>query len=68
SGDTLVTIDQGFDNQAEAPVNACVDYLTKGIVPSDPLQYLNPIVITKDGGTGLQTPAEARARLQQATS
>ncbi|GEM_PF-2447025 len=68
AGSTLVTIDQGFDNQAEAPVNACVDYLTTGSVPSDPLQYLKPIVITKAGGDGLQTPAEARVRLQQATT
>ena len=68
AGSTLVTIDQGFDNQAEAPVNACVDYLTTGSVPADPLQYLKPIVITKDGGDGLQTPAAARIRLQQATT
>lgn len=67
-GSTLVTIDQGFDNQAEAPVNACVDYLTTGSTPTDPLQYLKPIVITKAGGNGLQTPAEARVRLQQATT
>jgi ABC-type sugar transport system substrate-binding protein len=68
SGSTLVTIDQGFDNQAEAPVNACVDYLTTGSTPTAPLQYLKPIVITKAGGDGLQTPAEARVRLQQATT
>ena len=67
-GNTLVTIDQGFDNQAEAPVNACVDYLTTGATPTDPMQYLKPIVITKAGGDGLQTPAEARVRLQQATT
>lgn len=68
AGSTLVTIDQGFDNQAEAPVSACADYLTTGKVPSDPLQYLDPIVITKDGGAGLQNTTEARQRLQQATS
>lgn len=68
AGNTLVTIDQGFDNQAEAPVSACVDYLTTGKVPADPLQYLDPIVITKDGGDGLQNTTEARERLKQATS
>lgn len=68
AGSTLVTIDQGFDNQAEAPVHACADYLTTGKVPSDPLQYLDPIVITKDGGAGLQNTTDARQRLQQATS
>lgn len=68
SGSTLVTIDQGFDNQAEAPVSACVDYLTTGSTPADPLQFLKPIVITKTGGSGLQTPTEARVRLQQATT
>lgn len=65
-GNTLVTIDQGFDNQGEAPVRACVDYLAAGTAPSDPLQYLKPIVITKDGGEGLQDPATARARLEEA--
>jgi ribose transport system substrate-binding protein len=64
SGDILVTINQGFDNQAEAAVNACVDYFVNGAVPADPLAYLDPIVITKDGGTGQQTSAEARAHLQ----
>ncbi|WP_405144455.1 sugar ABC transporter substrate-binding protein [Sphaerisporangium sp. NBC_01403] len=68
AGRTLVTIDQGFDNQAEAPVSACVDYLTTGKVPSEPLQYLQPIVITKDGGSGLMTTAEARKRLADATT
>ncbi|MCW2876720.1 MAG: hypothetical protein JWQ95_820 [Sphaerisporangium sp.] len=68
AGRTLVTIDQGFDNQAEAPVSACVDYLTSGKVPAEPLQYLQPIVITKDGGAGLMTTAEARKRLADATT
>lgn len=68
AGNTLVTIDQGFDNQAEAPVNACVNYLTSGAVPSNPLQYLKPIVVTKTGGPGLQTTSAARSRLLQATT
>lgn len=59
----LVTINQGFDNQAEAAVRACVDYLTAGSVPEDPLAYLEPVVITKEGGEGRQSSAEAREHL-----
>lgn len=66
SGRTLVTIDQGFDNQSEAAVKQCVAYLTKGDVPSDPLQYLKPIVITKAGGEGMISVEEAKARLAAA--
>jgi len=65
AGIILVTINQGFDNQAEAAVNACVNYLTKGDTPADPLAYLQPIIITKDGGTGQQTSADARTHLKQ---
>jgi len=61
----LVTINQGFDNQAEAAVRACVDYLVDGAVPEDPLAYLDPVVITKEGGEGRQSSAEAREHLQQ---
>jgi len=61
----LVTINQGFDNQAEAAVRACVDYLVDGSVPEDPLAYLDPIVITKEGGEGRQSSAEAREKLEQ---
>jgi ribose transport system substrate-binding protein len=64
AGIILVTINQGFDNQAEAAVNACVNYLTTGDTPADPLAYLQPIIITKDGGTGQQTSADARAHLK----
>lgn len=59
----LVTINQGFDNQAEAAVRACVDYLADNSVPEDPLAYLDPVVITKDGGEGRQSAAEARDHL-----
>ena len=65
AGIILVTINQGFDNQAEAAVNACVNYLTTGDTPADPLAYLQPIIITKDGGTGQQTSADARTHLKQ---
>jgi ABC-type sugar transport system substrate-binding protein len=64
AGIILVTINQGFDNQAEAAVNACVNYLTTGDTPADPLAYLQPIIITKDGGTGQQTSADARTHLK----
>jgi ribose transport system substrate-binding protein len=64
-GIILTTINQGFDNQAEAAVRACVDYLAEGTVPADPLAYLQPIIITKDGGEGMQSSADARAHLQE---
>lgn len=63
AGDTLVTINQGFDNQAEAAVSACVDFLKEGKVPTDPLAYLQPIIITKDGEQGETTSADARKHL-----
>ena len=62
-GHILVTINQGFDNQAEAAVRACVDYLADGTVPADPLAYLDPIVITKEGGEGRESSAQAREKL-----
>jgi ribose transport system substrate-binding protein len=63
AGQILVTINQGFDNQAEAAVDACVDYLADGTLPADPLAYLDPIVITKDGGEGRESAAQAREKL-----
>jgi ribose transport system substrate-binding protein len=66
SGEILVTIDQGFDNQPEAAVTACVDYFVDGKVPADPLAYLQPIVITKDGGEGRMSSKDAQARLKEA--
>ena len=60
----VLALGEGFDNQAEAAVNACVKYLTTGDTPADPLAYLDPIIITKDGGTGQQTSADARAHLK----
>lgn len=66
SGEILVTIDQGFDNQAAAGVDACVEYLTSGEVPDEPLQYLDPIVVTADGLDGTMTVQESRERLEAA--
>ncbi|MDQ0470655.1 sugar ABC transporter substrate-binding protein [Labrys wisconsinensis] len=67
AGTTLVTIDQGFDYQAQAPVEQCARFLAKGEVPADPLQYLKPIVITKAGGEGEITVDDAKERLRQAS-
>lgn len=66
SGEILVTIDQGFDNQAEAPVKACVDFLAEGLLPEDPLAYLNPIIVTKAGGDGLMSVEDAKTKLNEA--
>ena len=65
-GTTLVTIDQGFDNQAQAPVEQCAKYLAKGETPTDPLQYLRPIVITQAGGENELSAEAGRERLKQA--
>ena len=64
AGNTLVTINQGFDNQAEAAVTACTDFLVDGKLPPDPLAYLQAIVITKNGGSGQTKSADARTELQ----
>lgn len=68
AGTTLVTIDQGFDNQAQAPVEQCAKYLTTGETPADPLQYLRPIVITQKGGDAQIDVDAARARLKAASN
>lgn len=68
AGSTLVTINQGFDNQSEAAVTACTDFLTEGKLPPDPLAYLKAIIITKNGGTGQQTSADARTELNSVTA
>lgn len=65
SGDTLVTIDQGFDNQAAAATDACVAFLTQGELPDEELAYLDPIVVTKSGIDGSMTVEEARTRLEE---
>ena len=63
-GIILTTINQGFDNQAEAAVNACVDFLADGTLPPDPLAYLDPIIITKDAAGGAtESAAESREKL-----
>jgi len=67
-GTTLVTIDQGFDNQAQAPVEQCAKYLATGETPADPLQYLRPIVITQAGGENELSVDAGRARLKAAAN
>jgi len=67
AGTTLVTVDQGFDTQARDAVNACANYLAKGQVPANPLAYTQPYIITKAGGPGLQSVAQAEARLSAAS-
>jgi len=65
NGIVLATINQGFDNQAEAAVKACVDYLADGALPVNPLAYLSPVIITKDGlGGATESSADAKAKLQ----
>lgn len=63
-GATLVTIDQGFDNQAEAAIRACAQYLATGKSLMDPLQYLSPVVITKAGGPDQITVDQGKERLK----
>jgi ribose transport system substrate-binding protein len=64
AGIVLTTINQGFDNQAEAAVRACVDLLADGVRPADPLAYLDPIIITKDAAGGAtESSTEAREKL-----
>ena len=67
TGQILLTIDQGFDNQAAAGVQGCLDYLSAGTVPSDPNQFLKPIVVTKDGIDSTMNVTDAKARLQAAS-
>ncbi len=67
-GSILVTIDQGFDNQAQGAAAACVKFLATGEHPADPLVYLKPILITKDGLNGSMNINDARARLTKALS
>jgi ribose transport system substrate-binding protein len=64
AGNTLVTVNQGFDNQTEAAVLACRDFLKDGKYPADPLAYLDGVVVTKDGGEGQQTSAQQREHLK----
>ena len=63
AGVILTTINQGFNVQAELAIDACVDLLADGTYPADPLQHSAAIIITKDGGEGLQSVDEARAAL-----
>jgi ABC-type sugar transport system substrate-binding protein len=65
-GSILVTVDQGFDNQAEQSVAACITFLTSGQLPESEFPRLEPILVTKNGTSGSMTAAEARVRLAEA--
>ena len=65
-GSILVTVDQGFDNQAYQSVKACIDYLTTGKLPAEEFPLLEPILVTKDGIDGSMTTEESRIRLKEA--
>jgi len=65
-GSILVTVDQGFDNQAEQSVSACINYLAKGELPESEFPRLEPILVTKSGTNGSMTAEEARVRLAEA--
>lgn len=51
-GVTLVTIDQNYAAQTNAGTQQCVRFLTKGDVPSNPINHIEPVVITAAGGDG----------------
>ena len=55
--------ERGSQRATELAIDACVDLLTDGTYPAEPLQHSAPIIITRDGGEGLQSAAEARAAL-----
>lgn len=51
-GVTLATIDQNYAAQTNAGTQQCVRFLTKGEVPADPINHIDPVVITATGGNG----------------
>lgn len=51
-GVTLVTIDQNYAAQTNAGVKQCAAFLSKGEVPADPINFIPPVVISKDGADG----------------
>lgn len=65
-GSILVTVDQGFDNQAEQSVAACINYLTTGQLPAEEFPPMQPILVTKAGTNGSMTAEDARVRLAEA--
>lgn len=62
-GVTLVTIDQDYPLQTEVATASCGKFITTGGTPADPLNYIKPTVITRDGGPGLTTVKAAIERL-----
>lgn len=65
-GVTLVTIDQNYAAQTYAATQQCVKFLSKGEVPADPINYIEPMVITAKGGDGQLDAGTALKELQSA--
>jgi ABC-type sugar transport system substrate-binding protein len=51
-GVTLATIDQNYAAQTNAGTQQCLRFLTKGEAPADPINHIEPVVITASGGKG----------------
>ena len=51
-GVTLVTIDQNYAAQTNAGTQQCVRFLTKGEARANPINHIDPVVITAAGGDG----------------
>ena len=51
-GVTLVTIDQNYAAQTNAGTQQCVRFLTQGEAPANPINHIDPVVITAAGGDG----------------
>lgn len=51
-GVTLVTIDQNHAAQTNAGTQQCVRFLTKGEARANPINHIDPVVITAAGGDG----------------
>jgi ABC-type sugar transport system substrate-binding protein len=49
---TLVTIDQNYAAQTNTGVNQCAAFLTAGDLPKEQLNFIPPVVISKDGEGG----------------
>ncbi len=64
---TLVTIDQNYAAQTNAGTQQCVRFLTKGEVPANPINHIEPVVISAAGGHGGLAAEEALKQLQAAS-
>jgi ABC-type sugar transport system substrate-binding protein len=63
-GVTLVTIDQDYPLQTKVATESCAKMVAKGETPSDPLNYIPPTVITRDGAAGTSDVKSALKRLE----